>query len=161
MSKIRELLKDENSVLIFDVDGVLALMEWGIYNHYALNDEEWAKACDNGVNAYTEDKVCNKMKSFLANRDMSRIYVITSIGSLNEAEFKKEFVNKYYNIPKENFFCVKHNNEKTEQIFKIKEKYPELSDYNIVMIDDTVSILNDVMENTKFSTAHVSSFLDI
>ena len=31
----------------------------------------------------------------------------------------------------------------------------------IVMRDDTVDVLNSVMDNTKFSTAHISSFLDI
>ena len=29
------------------------------------------------------------------------------------------------------------------------------------MIDDTVDILNEIMEKTDFSTAHISSFLDI
>jgi hypothetical protein len=28
-------------------------------------------------------------------------------------------------------------------------------------VDDSVSILNDVMDNTKFSTVHISSFLDL
>ena len=42
MSKIRELLKDPRSVLVFDVDGVLAVMEWGEYNHYGEDDETWA-----------------------------------------------------------------------------------------------------------------------
>ena len=38
MSHIKELLNDKESVLVFDVDGVLALLEWGKYNHYNEND---------------------------------------------------------------------------------------------------------------------------
>ena len=43
MSRIKELLKDNNSVLVFDVDGVLAVLEFGERNHFGLNDEEWIK----------------------------------------------------------------------------------------------------------------------
>lgn len=161
MSRIKELIKDKDSVLVFDVDGVLALMEWGGYNHYELNDEDWAKECENGVNYYTEDKVSSKMQNFLKNKDMSRIYVITTVKNSNEGEFKREFVNKYYNIPKENVFYVEDNMKKLEKLEQIKQKYPELEDYKIVMIEDTVKILNAIMEKTNYSTAHISSFLDI
>ena len=161
MSKIKKLLKNENSVLVFDIDGVLALLEFGKYHHHLINDDEWNKENISGMNYYSEDKVSNKIKNFLETKDMNRIYVITTVGSNNEGEFKKEFVNKYYNIPKENVHYVDDNSKKIIELIKIKEEYPELDDYKIVMIDDTVSILNDVMEKTKFSTAHVSSFLDI
>lgn len=161
MSRIRELLKNKDSVLVFDVDGVLAVMEWGDYNHYAMNDEAWNKACAEGVNQYTDDKVCKKMQDFLYNRDRKRVYVITTVGHNNEGEFKREFVNKHYGILKENVYYVKDNKEKRSQLKKIKQKYPELKSYQIIMIDDTVDILNDIMENTNFSTAHISSFLDM
>lgn len=161
MSKIKELLKDEESILVFDIDGVLALLELGEYNHFGLNDEEWFKECEKGINYYTQDKVINKMKNFLSSRDMSRIYVVTVIGHDNEWDFKKEFANKYYKIFKENVYCVKRNKDKKDILFKIKESYPALEDYKIVMIDDTVAVLNDIMENTNFSTVHISSFLDI
>ena len=161
MNKIKELLNDKDSVLVFDVDGVLALMEWGTYNHYELDDEEWTRICDEGINGYTEDKVCKTMKNFLKNKDMGRIYVITTVGNNNEGEFKREFVNKYYNIPKENVYLVEDNSKKTEELKKIKEKYPELEDYKIAMVEDTVDILNDIMAKTGFSTIHISSFLDI
>lgn len=161
MAKIKELLKDNNSVLVFDVDGVLAVMEWGTYNHFDLNDDEWTKECAEGVNTYTEDKVCKKIKEFLRDKDMNRIYVITRVGNNNEGEFKREFVNTYYNIPKENVYYVEDNAEKKNVLFKIKEDYPELENSKIVMIEDTVDVLNDIMENTNFSTVHISSFLDI
>jgi hypothetical protein len=161
MSKIKELIKDNNTVLVFDVDGVLALMEWGGYNHYAFNDDEWDKACSEGINLYTEDKVSKKMQDFLRHKNMNKIYAITRVGDNNEIKFKKEFLNKYYNFFEENVFGVKENTEKKNFLFKIKENYPELENKQIIMIDDTVDILNDVMENTEFSTAHISSFLDI
>ena len=92
---------------------------------------------------------------------MKRIYVITTVGSNNEGEFKRDFVNKYYGILKENVYYVNKNRDKTSVLLKIKEKYPQLNSKKIVMIDDTVDILNEIMEKTDFSTAHISSFLDI
>lgn len=161
MNKIKRLIKDNNNVLVFDVDGVLALLEWGEHNHFGLLDDEWVKACEEGLNAYTEEVVSHKMQEFLKSKDMSKVYVITTVGNNNEGEFKREFVNKYYNIPKDNVYYVKDNSEKTRRLFDIKEKYPQLEDKQIVMIEDTVGILNDIMEKTNFSTVHISSFLDI
>ena len=42
-SKIKELFKDPKTVYIFDVDGVLAPIEYGEYTHYELDDEAWAR----------------------------------------------------------------------------------------------------------------------
>ena len=161
MSRIKELLKDNNSVLVFDVDGVLAVLEFGERNHFGLNDEEWIKLNSQGINYYTKDKVSKKMQKFLKNKNMNNIYVITTVGHNNEGEFKKEYVNKYYNIKKENVIYVNDNIEKTKEIKKIKKQYPNLNDEQIIMIDDTTDILSDIMDNTNFSTAHISSFLDI
>ena len=98
MSRIKELLKDNNSILVFDVDGVLALMEFGDRNHYYASDEDWDNEVDNGLNLYTEDKVSKKMQQFLKNKDMNKVYVITTIGVNKEGEYKKEYLKKYYNI---------------------------------------------------------------
>ena len=161
MSKIKELLNDNKSVLVFDIDGVLALLEFGEYNHFDDDEEEWFNECTKGINHYTEDKVVKKMQNFIRNKDTNRIYIISAIGHSNEAIFKKEFAEKFYNIPKENVYCVEKRQDKKNCLFKIKEKYPDLEDFRIIMIDDTVSILDDIMQNTNFSTIHISSFLDI
>ena len=161
MSRIKEILNDYNSVLVFDVDGVLAIPEFGLYNHYVLTDEQWEKEKKKGENFYTSDKVCNKIQNFLGNKNMDHIYVITTVSNNNEADFKKDFAYKYYNIRKENVYCVNSNNEKTEKLIEIKKKYPNLEDHQIVMIEDTVNILNDIMKKTNFATVHISSFLDI
>lgn len=161
MSKINELLKDKNNVLVFDVDGVLAKMEWGEHNHYELDDDAWTQICEAGTNCYTQACVCKKMQNFLSDKNMDKIYVITKVGNNNEWSFKKEFANKYYNIPQENVYFVEKDSDKKTKLAQIKQKYQDLDDYQIVMIDDTVTVLNDIMEKTNFSTVHVSSFLDI
>ena len=43
MSEISKIIKDKDSILVFDVDGVLAKIEFGKYNHF-IEEEEWKKA---------------------------------------------------------------------------------------------------------------------
>ena len=160
MSKIKEVLNDKESVLVFDVDGVLAKMAWGEYNHYGEDDDTWAKMYENEANYYTEEYVCKRMQNFLQDKDKSRIYVITKAFNDNEANDKRNFVNKFYGIPKNHVYYVKNNLDKVHVLCDIKKEYKTLPDYKLVMIEDTVEVLTNIMENTKFSTVHISSFLD-
>lgn len=160
MSKIREILNDKESVLVFDIDGVLAVMEWGEYNHYGEDDETWTKMYETRANYYTEEFVCKRMQEFLHGKNKDRVYVITKAYSENEAEDKKDFVYEFYGIPREHVYYVRNNFDKSNVLVEIKKKYPDLSDHKIVMIDDTVEVLTNIMDNTPFSTAHISSFLD-
>ncbi len=160
MNKIKELLKDKNSVLVFDIDGVLAVLEFGKYNHYYASDEDWDKFVEDN-NLYTEDKVSKKMQQFLKDKDMNKVYVITAIGVNKEGECKKEYLKKYYNIHLDNIYFVNKNRDKTKELIKIRELNDNVDDEHIIMIDDTPEILSDIQDNTNFSTAHISSFLDI
>ena len=74
---------------------------------------------------------------------MNNVYVITTVGNNNEGEFKREYVNKYYNIKKENLIYVKDNSEKTDAIINIKALNPNTPDEKIIMIDDTTDILKN------------------
>ncbi len=160
MNKIKELLKDKNSVLVFDIDGVLAVLEFGKYNHYYASDEDWDKFVEDN-NLYTEDKVSKKMQEFLKDIDKNRVYVITQIGTDKEGIYKKEYAVKYYGIKPENIYFVYRNNDKISKLNEIRNKHPEVEDYQVIMIDDTPDVLTDVQLKTKYSTAHISSFLDI
>ena len=161
MSEIKRLLQDKDSVLVFDVDGVLAVMEFGEHNHYTLDEEEWYKANLSGKNFYTKEKVSKKMQDFLSKKDKQRIYVVTKAASIEEFNNKKYFVNKNYGINMENVYLVGKETDKKEKLKEIKIFYKTLPDYKLIIVDDSVSILNDVMDNTKFSTVHISSFLDL
>ena len=159
MSKIREILNDPESVLVFDVDGVLALLEWGEYNHYNDDDETWANNQKEGVYVYTEKYVIPKMQEFLSGKDKSRIFSISKAFTVHEDEDKKNYLGKYYGILRENIFTVRGNEEKVDVLRYIKDKFPGLDDHKLVMVEDSVEILTQIMEQTPFSTAHISSFL--
>ena len=161
MNKIREIMDKKDSVLFFDIDGVLALMEWGEHTHFGLTDEEWKKYYEKNNNLYGKECVIKRFQEYLKDRDMSRIYVITKAYSENEWEDKKNYAFKYYNIPKENVYYVDKNVDKVKVMLKVREQYPNLEEYKFVMIDDSVDVLTEIMNTTNFSTAHVSSFVDM
>ncbi len=161
MSKIREILNDNNSVLVFDIDGVLATMEWGEYNHFAHTEEEWANMYKTeGTYYYTKEFACKRMQEFLKDKDKSRVYVITKAYSDNEWKDKINFSYECYNIPKDHVFYVDDNAKKVDVLNEIRKKHPEVDEHHIVMIDDTTEVLNSVRDNTDYTTAHISSFLN-
>lgn len=160
MTEIRKLLNDEKSIFAFDIDGVLAIMEWGDHNHYTLAGEEFKKACEESVIEFGEDKVSKTMLRFMQGKDKNRMYVITKVYSDREGEFKKVFAKKYYGIPEENFYCVRENREKVDVLNIIKDKHNNIADRSIIMIDDSTDVLNEVVKRTDYSTVHISSFLD-
>ena len=159
MSKISSIITNPNSVLVFDVDGVLAKLEFGENTHHIL-EQEWNKINEENINLYNEDKVIMTMRRFIREKNINKIYVITLVQNDNESKFKKMFLNKYYNILINNIYCVKSKQEKINKLLEIGKMYPKLDDENIIMIDDSVEILDEVIKKTNFSTAHISSFLD-
>ena len=161
MSKIKELLRDQNTVLAFDMDGVLALMEFGEYNHFDMTEEAWQEASLTDENFYTDDKVIKKMQDYLATRNMDNIYVISKRYTPNEEKSKVSFLVKNYKIKKENIYFVEKNIEKIDVLKQIKELHSEIEDYQLGMVEDTVEVLDNVRDKTGFSTIHISSFIDL
>lgn len=158
-SKIKDLFLEENTVYIFDVDGTLVPLEFGEYNHYSLNDEEWAKRLQE-KDFYCENRPVKVFQEFLKEKDKSRIYVATKVMNEIELTQKKKFLQKQYGILSENVFSVYENREKLDVMRKIQTFYPELEEKYFVMIDDTVEVLNHIMDHSSFSTVHISSFFD-
>ena len=72
-----------------------------------------------------------------------------------------EYLKKYYNILDKNIYFVNKNRDKTSELIKIRNLNNDVDDEHIIMIEDTTDILTDIQDNTNFSTAHISSFLDI
>lgn len=158
MSKMKEIFSNPDTVYVFDVDGVLVRMEFGEYNHYTLNDEDWAEAIKS-KDFYETMAPISTMQDFLKDKDMSRVYVATKVMNEIEKQQKIDFLRKHYHILPDHVFEVYHNHEKLEVMKKVQDFYPGLPDKNFVLIDDTVDVLTYVMEHSHFSTVHNSSFL--
>ena len=159
ISRIKEVLNDDKSVICFDVDGVLAPIEFGEYTHYYADDELWAEEIENGTDFYKDVRVVKEIKKYIDSKDINRIYVITKV--MNEKEFiqKLSFLKESYGILEDHCYMVLKDFDKLSKMYEIRRLYPDLEDKDIVIVDDTVDILSYVMQNSKFSTVHISTFL--
>ena len=161
MSKIMDLINDENAVIIWDVDGVLAAYEYGERNHNAVSDAEWIEYLRQH-HTYENARPLTTIQKWMADHgNPERMYVCTKVEDGYELKQKVKFVTKNYPIKKENIYHSKKDDHgKLTCINGLKLKYPGLEDKYFIMVDDSVSVLNWIQENSNFSTMHISSFME-
>jgi len=159
MSKIQAIIQDESSILVFDVDGCLARMEYGEYNHFALDDDNWNALIQTGEAFYPDDQAIPMMQDYIKTRNINNIYACSKSYSPKEDEMKIRFLKSAYNIIDDHIYFVRENNEKLDVLVKIKELNKEIDDHHIAMIDDSTEVLNNIKENSSFTTIHISSFM--
>lgn len=153
MSKqLIERLKE--SIVVFDVDGVLAGYEFGENCHYA---EVWDEAfVSPSENPYRRVRPLPRLQQFIQEMDAENIYVC-SVASDIEKEAKSDFVTRNYRIRKENIHFVKEKSQKIEILKKIRS---ERGDKPIAIVDDTVKTLDQIFLEGGFMTIHITSFFD-
>ena len=159
MSKIQELLNSEDAILVFDVDGVLARIEYGEYNHFNLADDDWSQSIEDGDVYYPDDQAIPYMVDFIKNKNINNIYTCSKSFTPKEDELKIKFLTRVFNIKEDHIFFVRDNKEKVDVLFKIKELNKDYPDNHIAMIDDNLEVLNNIRNNSDFATIHVSSFM--
>ena len=82
-------------------------------------------------------------------------------GGKAEESAKMKYSMDYYNIPEDNIFFVPDKTKKLDFLkYLHEEKYPELQESDIAMVEDTVKTLNQIFNNSDFMTEHVTSFMD-
>ena len=159
MSKIQDLINSNDTIMVFDVDGVLAKMEYGEYNHFAVDDDTWNKLIEEGEQFYKEEQAIPRMVEYVKSKDINNIYVCSRSFNVKEDAIKRSFLISVYGILEDHIYFVRNNEDKLKIMFKIKELNPNVEDNHIAMVDDTVSILNNIKESSNFATVHISSFM--
>jgi hypothetical protein len=160
MSKIMDLMKDKDAVLVFDVDGVLAAYEYGEYHHNACRDEDWPEY-RKLHRTYEHARPLVTLQNFLAEYGNSdRTFVCSQADDEDELNDKMKFVTSNYPIKAEHVYIAKSKEDKLNVLKKIHDVFfPDLDDKMIVMIDDTAKVLTNIQDNSGYSTAHITSFV--
>ena len=157
---MKNLIYDKNTTLVFDIDGVLFPYEVGEYNH-GLMENDWKNYLkDHWVYKGEPIEVFRKLISDRFSNGC-RDFVISRSLSNEESMQKQSYISGNYDIDVDDIFFVKENNEKLDVLRKIHQKFLIKDEKHVVMIDDSIEILNHIMENSHFSTIHVSSFLQL
>lgn len=159
MTGIQKLIESDDTIFVFDVDGVLARMEYGEHNHFDVDDDTWTKLILNGKCFYPDEQAIPSMVKFVKSKDINKIYVCSKSFADKEDEMKKRFLISAFGILEDHIYFVRENADKLNVMFEIKQLNEDIPDEKIAMVDDTVSILNNIKEKSKFATIHVSSFM--
>lgn len=156
MSEMLDFLAEEETRVVFDIDGVLAIYEFGL-SHSACPDDEWQDYIRTN-DPYATMRPAWQFQRFIERKRPECVYAC-SVGEPYEAECKRAFVLRNYAIPEENILIVSNKQEKLDSLRRIQQQ-TGLPEQRIALVEDTVKTLNMVYETTDFTTVHVSSFFD-
>lgn len=156
--ELMQFLRKQNTILVFDIDGVLAPFEYGVHCHNACLDSEWNSYIQIH-DVYGETRPVKTLQELIRQKNNDCIFVCSQADE-NEKPRKIKFVTDHYGILKNHIYFVKHSLEKLDCLKAIHQNwFPQGRPEQIVLIEDTVKTLNYVQENSRFSTVHISSFL--
>jgi hypothetical protein len=154
-SPLLEFLEEDETAVVFDVDGVLAVYEFGERSHSACPDWEW-ESYVREHDPYAFSRPVRQLQEFIAAKDPSRVFAC-SVAADYERHAKRDFVLRNYRIPRENIQLVSSKPEKLAYLSNVRKKL-DLPERRVALVEDTVSTLDLVYETTGFTTVHVSSF---
>ncbi len=159
LSKIWDILYAEDSVIVFDIDGVLAAYEYGSYNHNACREADWNDFVSH-EEVYDKARPLKVLQKYVHKKGKDQVFVCSQADE-HEREQKCRFVEENYGIDKSHIFFVKQKADKLGIMKEIqKTRYPSLEDRKLVMVDDSTEVLNNIQENSNFSTVHISTFME-
>ena len=144
--------------LFFDMDGVLAPQLYLPRTNGEIDFVNSNYFENLPVLEYTSYKIHDLI--FFHELDISKIYILSATPNSIVAEEKKLWLEKHYGfIPKENIFFVNQGMYKAE-MFRDLAKYLKLKPETMCLVDDTMSIVEDVRVKYKMDSIHISHFLN-
>lgn len=147
---IEQVLKNRETVYVFDVDGTLTDFNYSIRAFW--NPTENPVSYDNVRPLKTMQKLISKL-------DRGKVFICSRVTLEGEPETKKKFLIKNFNIRPDNIYFVKENEEKVGVLKKIQER-TKVEDELLLMVEDSTEVLYDVLTNTNYSNLHVSYFIE-
>lgn len=155
MSKILDYLAEPETAVVFDIDGVLAVYEFGDLVHSACRDDEW-ESYMRSHNPYQDVPPVSQIQDFVAHKDPDRVFAC-SVGADYEEEGKRSFVLANYAIPQDNIRIVRDKKDKLKFLEDVADKL-DLPQERVAIVEDTVKTLDKIYDKTDFTTVHISSF---
>lgn len=152
---IDKLLKSE-TIVIFDVDGVLAPYVWGIDKH-CISDEEWNTRLVNGEDIYSTIPPIKLFQNFIQKKGIDNVYVCSKSG-INDMESKRRFVKNNYGIDDSHICFVEQTDDKILYLDKLRDEL-SIPENHIAIVEDTVKTLDAIAAKSDYMTVHVSTFL--
>lgn len=157
MMSVLERLCHPDAVIIFDIDGVLAAYEYGDGHHNVCPQGDWPSYVLTH-DVYADARPLPVIQAFIRARGTARVYVC-SAACPEERAGKLAFVQRHYGIPEDHVLFVARSGQKLAALRALHERaYPGLPAERLAMVEDTVSVLDDIQLHSEYLTVHISSF---
>ena len=155
MGRLLDYLLEDETAVVFDVDGVLAVYEFGERGHTACPDEDW-EAFVREHDPYASVPAVRQIQAFVQRKGPGRVFAC-SVAQDFEAPGKLAFVTANYAVPADNVRLVA---EKAAKVAFLEEVAARLGlpQERVALVEDTVETLDLVAATTAFTTVHVSTF---
>ena len=156
--KMMDYLLEKETITVFDIDGVLAVYEFGDCRH-GVDDKTWEDSFAEDNNLYTQAAPIPKLQEFVKRKGTDNVYVCSQ-ASLHEQKPKLDFVKDNYGIPEDHVFFVVNKTEKVNVLRLLKESR-NVQECRIALVEDTVKTLDSILQCGDYVTVHISSFFDV
>lgn len=153
----------KESVVVFDMDGVLNRFDFSTLNIRMVPDHDWAEM--NMIeDAYRYVQKTNIFSNLISTKNSDDVYVLSAALTSFEQANKKRFLNREYpNIKDDNMMFVGETRFKIDILKGLREILDKSgkSHMDIVMIEDSIGVLLDVskLNNPRIKCYLVSDFL--
>lgn len=147
---IKQVLKNRETVYVFDVDGTLTDFNYSVRAFWSPTEKPVS---------YDNVRPLKTMQKLISKLDRDKVFVCSRVTLEGESETKEKFLIKNFNIRPDNIYFVKENDGKVEALKKIQER-TKVEDELLLMVEDSTEVLYDVLTNTNYSNLHVSYFIE-
>jgi hypothetical protein len=155
MSDILSYLAEPETVVVFDIDGVLAPYEFGELSHAACLDGDW-KTYVLEEHPYAHIRPVPQIQRFIEKKGRTRVFAC-SVAEDYEEEGKRDFVVANYGLPADHVKLVRSKSDKVAELRALAKEFCA-SERRVALVEDTVKTLDEVARKTGCTTVHVSSF---
>ena len=162
MSKLKSVLSDPKTLVVFDIDGTLSSYNYGDYHCHHEKDTLETKDEFDQIDVYMTARRIPVIVEYIKEhiRYGGRVFALSKEPHGRE-ESKRRFCKIAYGINPSDVYCVKENVGKIDKLREWSEAYKVLEpEGHIVFIDDNEQVLRMVEDNTDVYTAHVTIFFE-
>lgn len=159
-SPILELMSRPDTITVFDIDGVLAIYEFGSEErpgHSACCDEDWETFVRDN-DPYRNARPIPAIQRFIDAKvavDPDCVWACSVAEDYEEAG-KSAFVSRHYAIPEDHITMVRKKDDKIAFLEYLAIRFG-IDRRSIVLVEDTTKTL-DAADAAGFATCHVTSF---
>lgn len=154
MTRAIDFLMEPDTIVVFDIDGVLAPYEFTPRCHSVIDDDEWFELVRTG-DPYSSLPPVRLIQRMIEKKGSANVYVC-SVSSPDEYAGKQRFVEKNYAIDPEHIRFVPEKSQKLDALRQIAVERG-VDESSVAMVEDTVKTLDAIARASNIATIHVSS----